>query len=90
MFMDPEFDPVATLDHPNGQELEAPEAPVVLELPAPAEEPPAPVIEFPAPTVEAAPIAEPSVVGAPGRAPPLIYIRRPFGIRTRSRTSKNH
>ena len=46
MSMDPEYDRVATLDHPNGQELLPPgAAPVVAELPAPVIEAPAPVAE---------------------------------------------
>lgn len=58
MSMDPEYDRVATLDHPNGHEVVPPAAPVVVELAAPAEEPHAPVIEAPEP----APVAEPIVV----------------------------
>src|SRR6266571_4722842 len=58
MSMDPEYDRVATLDDPNGQEVVPPAAPVVVELAAPAEEPHAPVIEAPEP----APVAEPIVV----------------------------
>src|SRR5207249_11304316 len=46
MSMDPEYDRVATLDHPSGQELLPPgAAPVVAELPAPVIEAPAPVAE---------------------------------------------
>ena len=46
MSMDPEYDRVATLDHPNGQELlPSGAAPVVAELPAPVIEAPAPVAE---------------------------------------------
>ena len=52
MSMDPEYDRVATLDHPNGHEVVPPAAPVVVELAAPAKEPHAPVIEAPAPAAE--------------------------------------
>ncbi|TME98215.1 MAG: hypothetical protein E6I39_10695 [Chloroflexi bacterium] len=55
MSMDPEYDRVATLDHPNGHEVVPPAAPVVVELPAP-------IIEAPAPALEPAPVAEPITV----------------------------
>jgi len=53
--MDPEYDRVATLDHPNGHEVVPTAAPVVVELPAP-------IIEAPAPALEPAPVAEPITV----------------------------
>lgn len=62
MSTDPEYDRVATLDHPNGQELVPPEAPVVVELP-PAAEP------TPAPAVEAMPAAPP-IAARPSRPRP--------------------
>ena len=62
MSTDPEYDRVATLDHPNGQELVPPETPVVVELPLPAE-------PTAAPAVDAIPAAPP-VAARPSRPRP--------------------
>lgn len=62
MSTDPEYDRVATLDHPNGQELVPPETPAVVELPAPME-------PTPAPALEAMPAAAP-VASRPSRPRP--------------------
>jgi hypothetical protein len=62
MSMDPEYDRVATLDHPNGHELLTRETPLVVELP-PAAEP------TPTPAVDAIP-AVPQVAARPSRPRP--------------------
>src|SRR5689334_17020516 len=45
MSTDPEYDRVATLDHPNGQEVLLPATPVVVGLPVQTEPGPAPAME---------------------------------------------
>lgn len=62
MSTDPEYDRVATLDHPNGHGLMPPETPVVVGLPAAVE----PTL---APAVEAMPAA-PAVAAMPSRSRP--------------------
>ena len=63
MSTDPEYDRVVTLDHPNGQDsghqLVPPEAPAVMELPAPAEVLPTSAEAIPTPALEPVPVAPP-------------------------------